>query len=220
MNKLYLIVGNLPIFAQLIIWFVGFYWLDFELITFILNDFYFFKIVLGIIILSCQLFLYYYIFLIIKFDSIFEIESDNELQNINEKHDYTTCKKCNILRPKRAHHCRYCNKCILVMDHHCFTLNKCIGKNNYQFFLKYLIFAEINTFFIFWIGIYVCYNYYSEFNLISLIKYAILIFSTFMGSFGLFLYLLFHIYLILSNLTTLEYNYPKLRININNRTNN
>ena len=86
--------------------------------------------------------------------------------------------------------------------------------------MKYLIFAEINTFFIFWIGIYVCYNYYSELNLISLIKYGILIFSTFMGSFGLFLYLLFHIYLILSNLTTLEYNYPKLRININNRTNN
>ena len=107
------------------------------------------------------------------------------------------------------------------MDHHCFTLNKCIGKNNYQYFLKYLIFAEINSSIIFWITIYVCYNYYSEFNLILYIKYGIMIIGSFMGSLALFFYLLFHIYLYLSNFTTLEYIYPNLRIDmIKRRSNN
>ena len=71
--------------------------------------------------------------------------NDKELENISEKHDFTSCKKCNIFRPKRTHHCRYCNKCILDMDHHCFSLNKCIGKNNYNIYIKYLIFVELNT---------------------------------------------------------------------------
>ena len=217
MNKLYLILGKLQIGFQLILWFISFYWLDFELFSYILNDFFFFKAILGVIMISCQLFLYQYLFYVVKIDSIFEIENDNELQNINEKHDYTTCKKCNIMRPKRAHHCRYCNKCILQMDHHCFTLNKCIGKNNYSYFLKYLIFAQLNSSHIFWITIYVSYNYYSEFKLVSFIKYGILIFASLMGSCGLFFYLLFHLYLNLTNLTTLEYIYPTLRINKINR---
>ena len=220
MNNWYLILGKLQISIQILLCFLIFYWLDFELFTFILNDFYFFKIILGMIIVSFQLFLYYYMFLIIKIDSILEIENNTELQNINEKHDYTTCKKCNILRPKRTHHCRYCNKCILVMDHHCFTLNKCIGKNNYQYFLKYLIFAEINSSYIFWITIYVCINYYKEFSLILYIKYGIMIIGSFMGSLSIFFYLLFHAYLYLSNLTTLEYIYPNLRINIINNKDN
>ena len=120
----------------------------------------------------------------------------------------------NILRPKRAHHCRYCNKCILRMDHHCFTLNKCIGKKNYLFFLKYIITAELNISFIFWITLYVCINYYSEMNLFTLIKYGILIFASFMGSLALFCYLLFHLYIYLSKITTLELFYPSLRIDL------
>ena len=218
MNKIYLFFNNLQTGTQIIIWLLCFYWLDFELFTFILNDFYFMKIILGIILISCQLFLYQNLYHLIKIDSIFEPENNSELQNINEKHDYTTCKKCNILRPKRAHHCRYCNKCILKMNHHCFTLNKCIGKKNYKYFIKYLTTAEINTSFIFWISIYVCINYYSELTLMSLIKYGFLIFASFMGSLSIFFYLLFHLYLHLSKLTTLEFIYPKSRIKQNIQT--
>lgn len=29
------------------------------------------------------------------------------------------CKKCEVPKPPRAHHCRYCKRCILRMDHHC-----------------------------------------------------------------------------------------------------
>ncbi|KAK2194591.1 Palmitoyltransferase [Babesia duncani] len=32
---------------------------------------------------------------------------------------FTLCKKCDSLRPVKAHHCKICNACILRMDHHC-----------------------------------------------------------------------------------------------------
>ncbi len=218
--NIYLILGNLQIFIQIILWFFSFYLLDFELFNFILNESITLKVILGIIIISNQLFLYQYLFNLIKIDSIFEKENNSELQNINEKHDYTTCKKCNILRPKRTHHCRYCDKCILKMDHHCFILNKCIGKNNYFYFLRYLVFAELNTSFIFCITSYVCIYYYTEFTYFLLIKYIILIIFSFMSSCGLFFYILFHLYLYFANLTTLELFYPTLRINTSNKIGN
>ena len=212
MRRIDSFLTNLQIIFQVLLWLLSFYWLDFELFTYILNDYTIFKYILGIIMTTCQLYLYQNIFYLSKIDSIFEKEDNSELQNINEKHDYTSCKKCNNLRPKRAHHCRYCNKCIIMMDHHCFTFNKCIGKNNYWYFIKYILFSELNATIIFWSAIYVCCNYYSELEKFSIIKYGIMIFTSFMASFGLFFYLLFHIYICLSDLTTLEYMYPNLRI--------
>ena len=212
MNNMYTILGNLQIIFQIILWLLSFYWLDFELFTYILNDYYFIKIVFGLIIMWSQLFLFQYLLYVAQTDSIYEVENDTELQNIQEKLDYTICKKCNLTRPKRAHHCRYCNKCILKMDHHCFSLNKCIGENNYNYFIKYIIMIELNSSYIFWIGIYVLFNYYSEIKLIGCIKYGILVFISFMESCGLFFYLLFHIYLNLADLTTLEVIYPNLRV--------
>lgn len=215
MNNMYTVLGNLQIIFQIILWLLSFYWLDFELFTYILNDYYFIKIISGLIIMWSQLFLFQYFLYVVQTDSIYEVENDTELQNIQERLDYTICKKCNIARPKRAHHCRYCNKCVLKMDHHCFSLNKCIGKNNYIYFLRYLLFVELNTSFIFWVTSYVCINFHSELSYIIFIKYGILIFISFMGSCGMFFYIIFHIYLIWRNLTTLEFMYPTLRIDAN-----
>lgn len=212
MNNLYFLLNNLQIVLQIILWFICFYWIDFELFTYILNDFYYLKILLGMIVMTSQLYLYYYLYYLIKVDSIYEKENNTELQNINENHDYTTCKKCNTLRPKRAHHCRYCNKCILKMDHHSFLLNKCIGENNFIYFIKYLIVLKLITTYIFWITLYACINYYYEFKILTLIKYVILIIGSFMASISLFFYLLFQLYLYLADLTTLEFHYTKLRI--------
>lgn len=32
---------------------------------------------------------------------------------------YRQCKKCNVVKPPRTHHCSVCEKCTLRMDHHC-----------------------------------------------------------------------------------------------------
>ena len=212
MNDVYSLFGKLQIIVQLILWLVSFYWLDFELFTYILNDYYYLKILLGIILLINQFFLFQYLYCLVQIDSIYEKENNFELQNINEKHDYTSCKKCNTSRPKRAHHCSYCNKCILKMDHHCFILNKCIGQNNYSYFIRYIIMIELNSLFIFLIASYVSFYYYNEIKFAGIIKYGILIFFSLMASCSLLFYLIFHIYLNISDLTTLEFIYPNLRI--------
>ena len=212
MNKKYLTLSNFQIGLQIILLLLIFYWVDFDLYTYLLNDYYYTKRLFGIVLAISQILLYQYLYYLIRVDSIYEKEINNELQNINEKHDYTTCKRCNILRPKRAHHCRYCNKCILKMDHHSFLLNKCIGKKNYIFFMKYLIFLEFILTYVFWIALFACINYYSEFSVYTIIKYGVLIFGSFMGSLALLFYLLFQLYLYLADLTTLEFIYPCLRI--------
>ena len=212
MDKLYSILNNIQITFQIVLWLLFFFWLDFDLFIFILNDYFIIKAIFGIFLMFSQLYLFQYLYELVKVDSIYKSDNDKELENISEKHDFTSCKKCNIFRPKRVHHCRYCNNCILDMDHHCFTLNKCIGKNNYKIYIKYLIFVEINTTLLFGSSLYVCYNYYPELSLYSLIKYALLSIATFLGSATLYFYLLFQAYLCFSNLTTLEFIYPKLRL--------
>ena len=213
MDKFYAIINNIQISFQVLLWACVFFWIDFDIFTYILNDYFIIKSIFGIWLIICHLYLFVYLYRLVKVDSIYKIDNDKELENISEKHDFTSCKKCNLFRPKRSHHCRYCNKCILDMDHHCFTLNKCIGKNNYNIYIKYLIFVELNTSLLFGLCLYVCYNYYAELSLYALIKYALLCFASFLGSTTLYFYLLFQAYLYFSNMTTLEFIYPKLRIN-------
>merc|ERR1719235_1018284 len=52
-------------------------------------------------------------------------------------------KKCNILRPERAHHCSRCRTCVLRMDHHCPIIGNCIGWKNHKYF-------ALTTFWGFW----------------------------------------------------------------------
>ena len=218
MDKLNLLLSNIQISLQVLLWILVFYSLDFDLFTYIFNKQIIFKSIFGISLLCIQLYLFQNLYNLVEVDSIYINDNDKELENISEKHDYTSCKKCNKFRPKRAHHCRFCNKCILEMDHHCFSLNKCIGKNNYNNYIKYLIFVELNTSVLFGSSLYVCYNYYSQLSLYYLIKYVLISIASFLTSVTLYLYLIFLAYLYLTNLTTLEFIYPKLRLTHQNLT--
>ena len=134
-----LLLRNIQISLQILLWIFLFYSLDFDLFTYMFNDKIIIKSIFGIGLMLIQLYLFQNLYNLVEIDSVYINDNDKELENISEKHDFTSCKKCNIFRPKRVHHCRYCNNCILDMDHHCFTLNKCIGKNNYKIYIKYLI---------------------------------------------------------------------------------
>ena len=218
MDKMNLLLRNIQISLQILLWIFLFYSLDFDLFTYMFNDKIIIKSLFGIGLMLIQLYLFQNLYNLVEIDSVYINDNDKELENISEKHDYTSCKKCNKFRPKRAHHCRFCNKCILEMDHHCFSLNKCIGKNNYAIYVKYLIFVELNTSLLFGSSLYVCYNYYSQLSIYYLIKYSLISIASFLCSATLYLYLIFLAYLYLSNLTTLEFLYPKLRLTSQNLT--
>ena len=218
MDKMNLLLRNIQISLQILLWIFLFYSLDFDLFTYMFNDKIIIKSIFGIGLMLIQLYLFQNLYNLVEIDSVYINDNDKELENISEKHDYTSCKKCNKFRPKRAHHCRFCNKCILEMDHHCFSLNKCIGKNNYNVYIKYLIFFELNTSVLFGSSLYVCYNYYSQLSLYYLIKYVLISIASFLTSVTLYLYLIFLAYLYLTNLTTLEFIYPKLRLTHQNLT--
>ena len=218
MDKMNLLLRNIQISLQILLWIFLFYSLDFDLFTYMFNDKIIIKSIFGIGLMLIQLYLFQNLYNLVEIDSVYINDNDKELENISEKHDYTSCKKCNKFRPKRAHHCRFCNKCILEMDHHCFSLNKCIGKNNYAIYVKYLIFVELNTSLLFGSSLYVCFNYYSQLSIYYLIKYVLISIASFLCSATLYLYLIFLAYLYLSNLTTLEFLYPKLRLTSQNLT--
>jgi len=50
------------------------------------------------------------------------------------------CKMCNVWKPDRTHHCSICNRCILNMDHHCPWINNCVGYRNYRYFCLFMFY--------------------------------------------------------------------------------
>ena len=57
------------------------------------------------------------------------------------------CDVCNTEVPERSHHCILCERCIFKRDHHCFFMGVCIGYNNQKYFIFFVLFMAIGTFY-------------------------------------------------------------------------
>ncbi|CAH7677056.1 DHHC palmitoyltransferase-domain-containing protein [Phakopsora pachyrhizi] len=56
------------------------------------------------------------------------------------------CRKCQIVKPDRAHHCSSCNRCVLRMDHHCPWLGgRCVGLKNHKYFVLFLVWSSTTS---------------------------------------------------------------------------
>ena len=125
------------------------------------------------------------------------------------------CLTCNVVKPFRSHHCSDCDNCVIRFDHHCPWIGGCVGKRNYIYFFIFLIILNIKDVFLaVFCLIHIIYTYkdvsrevkktekWIAINLIGLIPTLltiILLGLTMIFTTGLLIY---HIKLILRNMTT------------------
>ncbi|KAN0123596.1 DHHC palmitoyltransferase domain containing protein [Russula decolorans] len=122
------------------------------------------------------------------------------------------CRICWRPKPERAHHCSQCGRCVLKMDHHCPWMGaKCIGFRTYPSFLHFLASVTFLAAYISVVcirGLVFAFSKPLVINEITpvhmlILSFAGCVFTLVMGSF-----LGYHIYLVLTNQTTLEHISP------------
>eukprot|EP00055_Hartaetosiga_balthica_P007877 m.27952 g.27952 ORF g.27952 m.27952 type:complete len:379 (+) comp5995_c0_seq2:47-1183(+) len=91
--------------------------------------------------------------------------SSGELSTYLRQKGMSYCKKCENIKPLRAHHCSVCNKCVLKMDHHCPWTHNCIGHYNQRYFFLFMAYL--------WVGcVYVCLSMFDLFRLRMALRYS------------------------------------------------
>eukprot|EP01083_Nonionella_stella_P033623 92022_1 len=55
------------------------------------------------------------------------------------------CSKCGYFKPDRTHHCSMCGECVLKMDHHCPWVANCVGYHNYKYFCLFIFWSCISA---------------------------------------------------------------------------
>merc|ERR1719510_1410001 len=70
-----------------------------------------------------------------------------ELNSQKRRRTTRPCRHCQIMKPKDAHHCSVCNRCIIRMDHHCPWVNNCVGALNQKYFLLFLLYTFLCSFY-------------------------------------------------------------------------
>ncbi|ETV72360.1 hypothetical protein, variant [Aphanomyces astaci] len=126
------------------------------------------------------------------------------------------CRKCNVPKPDRTHHCSACGSCIAKMDHHCVFLNKCIGLENYKFFVLFLWWSAVvclDTAYLTWTHVFgLAFDRLAHdiaaraFQLTSPHTQVVCVFFTSMCvGLALLVFCGMHLVLSMCNLTTLEY---------------
>lgn len=123
------------------------------------------------------------------------------------------CKHCGRLKPERCHHCSICRRCVLKMDHHCPWINNCVGHNNYRHFTLFMLFLAMSCVFVVCTFFPVFHD--GMFNVRSKRHYTLprsgrsSIMTSFMISCSILVALSvlggFHVYLVLTNQSTIEF---------------
>jgi len=116
------------------------------------------------------------------------------------------CKWCGKYKPDRCHHCRVCRVCVLKMDHHCPWIFNCVGFANHKYFFLLLFYSTAGTHLISW-TMWETVKETTEVETEFWKMFVILFCETLAVFIGIIIstFFLFHIYLMLQGMTTIEY---------------
>ncbi|KAF7456414.1 DHHC zinc finger domain-containing protein [Cryptosporidium felis] len=144
-------------------------------------------------------------------------DCDSSFENYNGNLEIQYCTKCGAFKYPRTHHCSICNRCILNMDHHCPWIGQCVGLYNRKYFILFLTWSFLSCLLISTLTIPMLLRiissisgikgnedliFYDNITTQGLLFTAVLSISFAFGTGALFS---FHIYLLVTNQSTIEY---------------
>ena len=117
------------------------------------------------------------------------------------------CRRCGVVKPDRSHHCRLCDMCVLKMDHHCPWIANCVGFFNYKYFFLMLTYGMLALWVFvgtFWATVLISLrddDASTGFTFFVTVVYSLMLIL----SLAVTLFWGFHIYLLMTASTTIEY---------------
>lgn len=85
---------------------------------------------------------------------IYDTSIRGRLMSSDLQPNWRFCSVCESTAPPRSWHCNVCKTCILKRDHHCIFTSCCIGHHNYRYFLAFVFYMFVATFYATYFNIY------------------------------------------------------------------
>jgi len=124
------------------------------------------------------------------------------------------CKFCKKPKPPRSHHCHICRRCVLRMDHHCPWVSNCVGFYNHRYFVLFLLYLCCGCFYVTLMSFfpfYASYDYRTPYvGSRTAVLFVFVMSLSIMVAVGLLL--AWHLYLVITAQTTIEFYYNRNRI--------
>jgi len=219
-----------PLFVLLAVTLIGgvIYVLLFDLIPYYTENIspYAGMVLLGItILLSTNIFFNYYMIVVTppghtpevdeaeanKIEQLMRQEAGHEIKKGEGFSRF--CKFCKKAKPPRSHHCHICKSCVLRMDHHCPWVNNCVGFYNHKYFVLFLLYLWCGCGFVA-ITSLIPFRASTDYRAVFVGSRTMVLFA-FVISISVFLALSlllgWHIYLVFTGQTTIEFYYNRTK---------
>jgi len=131
--------------------------------------------------------------------AIEDLEAGTDFEDFGD--GWRTCRKCKCGKPPRTHHCSVCRRCVMKMDHHCPWVNNCVGFYNYKYFCLFLVYTAAGCAYTALTCTLPLFDHHRRHDQVVVFTFVL----TLSVLFALGLFITWHLYLITTNQTTIEF---------------